>query len=502
MFRHSDKVVAARQILTRSAICCIFVSIVLTFAYVSYDSRVSSWRLGEQGLRNVAELAEQTIAREIEFYDISLEGVIRSVRDPAVMRLDPALRTRIMFDRSASAKGLGFMTVMDRDGDIIFDSKGAQPRVGNLSDRDFFAVHKKSDNVGLFVSLPFLNRFNNLAPTLALSRRISDADGSFLGVVSGPIRIDYLEGILHRATLGSGGIVTLRRGDGKVLAKTDVLPKDAELHWVSASVADLVSRAPAGVFRRQTEDGIDRLYAYKHISGTSLVIIVGTPVAEILGSWMLRTTVLGFIISIMALAIILLIVTLSHELARRAAAERTARILANTDALTGIANRRALDDFLPQEVRRATRDRHFVSLIMIDVDHFKSYNDNFGHQKGDGALRIIATTLQAAIRQDRDIVARYGGEEFAIVLTHEDPNGSVILARRLMTAIEGLALRHPGSAMGHITVSCGIATGRPSDRTLSAASLLSEADDALYRAKSTGRNRICGPAIDTPALAA
>ncbi len=157
--------------------------------------------------------------------------------------------------------------------------------------------------------------------------------------------------------------------------------------------------------------------------------------------------------------------------------------LATLDPLTGLLNRRALDDRLEQETARARRHAHPLSVLLLDVDRFKLINDTFGHAEGDAALRLVATELQRHVRLS-DVVARFGGEEFIVIAPHTQPAGAAVLAERLRTAVEQCP------AVGRVTVSIGVAQLDLSEPAPGAA-ILARADRALYRAKREGRNRVC-----------
>lgn len=159
------------------------------------------------------------------------------------------------------------------------------------------------------------------------------------------------------------------------------------------------------------------------------------------------------------------------------------------DTLTSIANRRYFEKHLDAEWRRARRNNTPLSLIMIDVDYFKLYNDNYGHLNGDKCLRDIAQALQSGIKRPTDLVARYGGEEFAILLPETELEGAAMLAETLRQQIINLALPHAYSTVNNtVTISLGVATVIP--RHTSANILVEKADKALYRAKRNGRNRV------------
>jgi diguanylate cyclase (GGDEF)-like protein len=160
-----------------------------------------------------------------------------------------------------------------------------------------------------------------------------------------------------------------------------------------------------------------------------------------------------------------------------------------TDALTGIANRRSFDEVIANEWRRCARAGRPLSLLMIDVDHFKAYNDRFGHQKGDACLRRLARVLVDCIAAPDALVARYGGEEFVCLLPGADQRAAAKLARRVTAALDRAAIIHPTSPdSDRITLSIGVATADAFVTNETA--LLTLADELLYAAKNGGRNRI------------
>lgn len=168
--------------------------------------------------------------------------------------------------------------------------------------------------------------------------------------------------------------------------------------------------------------------------------------------------------------------------------------LAAFDGLTGIANRRSFDEKLALEWLRARREKLPISLMMLDVDHFKPFNDSYGHQAGDDCLRRIAECLAAIVFRPGDLVARYGGEEFAMVLPACDVEGALIVADRVRDAVTRLAIPHAGGAFGHVTVSIGVSSGVPS-QGIDPDSMIKAADTALYRAKHEGRDRVVTQAM-------
>ncbi len=164
--------------------------------------------------------------------------------------------------------------------------------------------------------------------------------------------------------------------------------------------------------------------------------------------------------------------------------------LSSIDGLTGIPNRRCFDEFVDREWKIAVRKSAPLSIIMIDIDHFKAYNDNYGHQAGDECLKQIGKVLKESVTRPEDLVARYGGEEFIAVLADTDINGAMIVAERIRSKVKALNMPHETSSIAKIvTVSMGIAGGVPNRDSLSG-SFITMADKALYQAKRNGRNQI------------
>ena len=168
--------------------------------------------------------------------------------------------------------------------------------------------------------------------------------------------------------------------------------------------------------------------------------------------------------------------------------------LAARDGLTGVANRRSFDEKLRLEWLRGKREGQAVSLMMMDVDHFKRFNDTYGHQLGDDCLRRVAESAATLIFRPGDMLARYGGEEFAVILPGVDLPGAMIVADRVRDAVSRMAIPHGESEMGHVTLSIGVSSAVPED-PVECDALVKAADIALYKAKNLGRNQVVAEVV-------
>ncbi len=185
------------------------------------------------------------------------------------------------------------------------------------------------------------------------------------------------------------------------------------------------------------------------------------------------------------------VVAISRDMTEQKDLQDKLAVLATSDGLTGLANRRHFDERLSEEWSRAKRDGTPVSLLLVDVDHFKKFNDQYGHPAGDACLRSLARILAAQVRRPADLVARYGGEEFALLLPNTDAVGCEEVGERVREAVRNLGMLHalnPPSKV--VTVSLGGATNLPSHGTMECSMPVDAADRALYGAKESGRDRL------------
>lgn len=469
------------------AIALVMVAICAT---VLYQSRLDAMARASETSRNVAIIAERDIERNFELYALSLQAVVDGVNDPDVMRSPWKLRREVLFDRAATATYLGSMLVLDVDGNIVIDSGSEVPRKANFVDRTYFAVHRDNPNAGLYVSDPYTSRLRGGSPSIALSRRLSGPGGAFEGVAMVAVELEYFHKLFSALSLGPHGAVALIGRDGAMIMR-----QPYDLTVIGRNIRDASTfrqflSAPEGSFSDTSSiDGVRRFYYFKNFPHLPLIIMVAQAEPDIYADWRRRAVTIGSLMAALTVGFVGLSFALGVQLRGRMRAESELTLLARTDGLTGLNNRRTLGEILDDEWRRARRTRSVFSLLFVDLDRFKAYNDTYGHQAGDDALIAVAKCIGENIRRPADSAARYGGEEFVVVLPDTPPEGAVSIAERIRAAISDLAIEHAGSEYGRVTASIGAAAWTPEEDG-DVTAVIRAADQALYNAKATGRNKI------------
>jgi diguanylate cyclase (GGDEF)-like protein len=485
-WRLSAKLLIASSVATVigfSAIC----------ASVMLDMRRGEEALARQTLENLASTIDADISRNVELYDLSLRAVANNMVMPEIKDVSKPIRHLILFDHAATAKHFGAIQVFDADGKLTIDASTLDPVADNRCHEEFFRIHRDRPDAGLYISSPLLHRG---AYAIVLSRRIGDADGRFLGVVAGSIRFSYFHDLFSRLILDPDDTITLLRPD-----RTIIMRRPFDLDVIGKNLGDRPSWNPTNLQSGGSYSGvgpvdsIPRMYVRR--SGTSpLFVVVGKPLASIFGLWLTQATRIAAVMVALIVFVLAVTLFLAREIGRRARAEDKLEELATTDALTGLKNRRKFDAEIDAEWRRATRHKTPVALLMIDADHFKSYNDNFGHQAGDQMLVGIAICISDSVRRAGDCAARYGGEEFAVLL----PGLSSAEAVRVAETIR-LKVVEWSDGPTVATVSVGIAGLTPTP-AMDWSILVKAADKALYAAKANGRNQSVVASIPKLSLAA
>ncbi len=462
----------------------------IVFLGIATETYRGEWQSAARFGSSITALLGVDIARNIEFYDLSLQAVADDVENSAVMALPTGLRRKVLYDHSANASGLGSIVFIDKTGKVVDDSRSAARPGLDLSDRDYFRAQRDGTvRTQPFISHPLTSRISHL-PGIGLSRPVKAKDGSFAGVVIGMMTSSYFTHLFEAIQLPPESSIALITSDGTILMRAPLHETETGEVINTSAIKDLTNGPPSGHFlKRSVIDGVERLVSYRRIGDLPIYLTASLSTEAFLRPWRQRAIVIAAGFAVLSGIVLLLGFTLGRELRRRSFAERTLSTLAATDALTLLANRRRFDEMLDIEWRRAIRESMPLSLLMIDGDFFKSYNDTYGHVEGDHALRSVAEALKTCIDRPGDLAARFGGEEFAVLLPGADRDGAGKIAVSVRQAIAALAVPHEGSPLGILTVSIGAASRRPTLRE-PPSSLVEAADAALYSAKAAGRDRI------------
>ncbi|MFP5499252.1 MAG: diguanylate cyclase [Gammaproteobacteria bacterium] len=476
---------------------CVTVLLIMSVvAVLLIREHANTLQAAQRTANNITQLIDADVLRNVELYDLSIKGLIAATERTDLAGVSAGIRHLVLFDRSEAAPYKGDILLLDKDGNVIADSALQTPKSANFADRDYFQAHRQNPDLGLFISRPFTARcVCDDQWRIAFSRRVSGPDGRFLGVAVATMRLSYFQQLFRSLNIGSDSTINLINRQGILLAQQPLLERDMIDKDLSQrpNVARILHERDGNFRGTSSVDEEHRLYTFSTVGDLPLIVVVGLSTNDIFAPWKRAALVISGATGILCIGLLWLTWMLCMELRRRHRAEQVLSELAATDALTGLANRRTLDQRLHLEWDRAQRSAEPLTVLMIDVDHFKAFNDRHGHQGGDEALRTVAQVIEGNIRRPADLAARYGGEEFAVVLPHTDSQGARVIAEHIRSSVEHLP-RVSGDTVP-ITVSIGLSTWTKNSRT-TLEELLLNADQALYEAKHTGRNRV----VDAGAL--
>ncbi|HDS1681992.1 TPA: GGDEF domain-containing protein [Pseudomonas putida] len=399
---------------------------------------------------------------------------------------------------------LSGITIYAKDGRWLMSSNRPIPLNANSSDRAYFIHHRDDPSREPFIGLPIRSRANQ-EWVITISRRFNDARGEFAGVVAVTLGVENFLRLFGQIDVGHDGAIGLSYTDGAMLVRYPFREQDMGRNFSKSPIYAkyLVDQSVGTASFTSSLDGVERLYAFRKSDKLPLVTTVALGKREALAAWQFEAMLSLLVVSGLLALTGAIGGLLIRAMRRRVAVEGELRAAqqqlldsnqqlerqAMHDALTGLANRRCFDEVLAEEIQRARRNGTTLSLLMIDIDHFKRYNDSYGHPAGDACLQQVAYLLSTCIRRPGDLLARYGGEEMAIILPATNSDGAVAVARLIIERLALEPIAHQDSPFRQVTASIGIASAAGT-ATESWLSLLERADQALYTAKETGRNRL------------
>ncbi|EPN9364817.1 sensor domain-containing diguanylate cyclase [Cronobacter muytjensii] len=482
---------------------------------------VSGWSLWQSWQHSVEETERQarnqslSLARQAEDtflqVQLTLDELARRADD---IFLQPAewsgLRGQLA-QQQRQLPQLHGLFIYDTQGDWLATSGGYIPARANNADREYFIWHRQHNDTSIRIGHVLRSRSTGDL-VVPVSVRLNNHEGRFRGVLLATVKLDYFRQFYGYYEMGPSDTLGITFVDSTVLY---VRPFPDSYINRTLSSSPLFTRmlkiAPTGGGSwKSAIDGVPRIFGYSMLARYPLVVSAGYDITQLRAAWWrnniptvaLNAVLLGVVMIFGVLVLRQIRATLRYQqelIVLRDDLTRSNHILhdlALVDGLTGLANRRQFDIYLEQCVARARQTGLPVSLVMCDIDFFKSYNDTLGHVAGDECLKAVGEILRSLPLRNSDRVARYGGEEFAIILPGADIHAAQRVALRALEAIHHARLAHPATPLTEkvLTISAGAATGV--DENIDAEMLKNRADEALYQAKRAGRNCVVGATGD------
>ena len=471
-------------------------------AWRAYRAELADSRIATANMARALASHAQT---SIKLGDAALAEMIERIEHDGMGVAATARLTARLRDITRDVGELHGLFVYGPDGTWLASSLPRSMQ-GNNFDREYFQYHLLHADRGTHVGVPVRSRSTDVW-ILPLSRRIQHADGSFAGVALATLNLAWFDRFYDSFDLGGRGTILLALDSGTLIYRYPFRDDQVGMDIRSGPLWQRVRQggAAGSVVLQAKVDNVERIYSWRHLQGVPLYVASGQAKDEILAGWR-RATLQTAVLAVAAMLLlawgggvlvdqIRLRERLERDLRRASASLRrhnaSLQNLADSDALTGLANRRLFEERLVREYERARRSGASFALIMADVDHFKQYNDRYGHPAGDECLRQVAAAVAAGARRPSDLAARYGGEEFAVILAETELAGAHAVADKIRAALAAVDLRHAASPTGRVTVSMGLYVGQPAqaehDDPLA---WVEAADRLLYEAKEAGRNRV------------
>lgn len=496
---------AVARLKVRSAVT-LLVAVCLSMAVIviweTWSSRQYHLHDKQVAMSNLAQTLASQAQASIKQADTLLFGLVDRLENDGIEGDRHHRLQRLLSAQRNELSQVHGLFVYDETGQWIANSNGAEVGVANNSDREYFIYHRDHPDRGPHIG-PSIKSRSSGEWIMTVSRRVNHPDGRFAGVALATIYLSHFLQLYDSIDMGSNGVINLIADDASIVVRRPFNEADIGTSLAKSQLfTQLLPQASAGTATiKSIIDGVERVVGYRRVEGYPLIVFAALNKDEVLSGWrkesllsaLIVSLLLGFL-GVLGFRLIKLMkqqnriqVELLGSQERLLELNRNLELLALEDALTGLANRRQFDLFIQAETGRARRNLSGLALLMIDVDHFKAFNDHYGHLAGDVCLRSIAAIIIDHIQRPGDLAARFGGEEFAVVLPGTDYVGAFLVAEKVRRAVQAAGLAHSESPEGVITVSVGVCGYDPASHNR-IEDLIGAADKALYVAKASGRN--------------
>ena len=483
-----------------SSVCIVIIVLNIYFSLNLRNRDIKDAQIATTNLSNA--LAAHAEAALISV-DAVLFGIVQRLE---VEGLTPEVLARLyplLVSYTHELPSLQGLFIYNSKGKWLINSMDDAPWRLNNADREYFMYHMTHPDRQAHIGKPVQSRSTG-DWVIPISLRINRVDGSFNGIALATVPVAYFLNFYNNFDVGLHGEITLATQDGILLAHKALRSSPISTRISRNMMLEYqVGQDLQGFSSFTDTEGGQWLYGYKRLSKYPLLFTTTRSYDEVLSSWRTETVMQ----SIGVLVLLAMLAWLGKRLfdpiklrtqtqkgliaAREQLVEMNLALqkMALEDGLTGVANRRQFDTVLLSEHNRTRREQQFLALLMIDVDHFKQYNDAYGHPAGDICLQKIGKLIK--MNRAGDFSARYGGEEFAILLPNTDLKGALSVAEHLCREVRRLAIRHEENSGAIVTVSIGVHACVPAIADGNPLDLVSAADRALYNAKARGRNQAC-----------
>lgn len=443
---------------------------------------------------SAAQHAEDAI-KEIEAFS---GGMVERAEWYGLENIDADRLRKVFLNQSKIMHQIHGVFIYDSEGRWVVTNQTTIPANANNSDREYFIYHKTHKDRDMHIGQVIRSRSTGDL-VIPISRRIDRPDGSFAGVFLTTLHVKYFNEFYANFKLSGSDVFVIALRDGTVLTRR---PFDESIIGTNISKGDIFSKylplSPNGTARIVSiVDKVERINSYRQLSRYPVVVQAGLSMDGILEQWRHGLFRLFFAATAIAIVLIIFSTVLIYQIKLTGKIEeklrtalKTLQKLAGEDALTGLKNRRTLDETLPIEISRAQRSNSPLGVIMLDIDHFKKYNDHYGHIAGDVCIKAVSECIKKSVRRPSDFASRYGGEEMVILLPSTNESGTYEVAKKISETLKNLNITHEKSPKGRITVSIGTYCLHPSSKNVSPEELLSLCDERLYEAKHLGRDTI------------
>ncbi len=465
------------------------------------DARIHTATLA----RSISQHAHDTIKQA----DMLLIGLVERLQTEGISPKKLKRIYGLLVEQVRELPLLHGLYIYDENGAWLTNSRAAFPPGAKNSDRPYFQFHRDHENAGAHIGAPIQSRTTG-EWIVTVSRRVNHADGRFAGVVLATLYVHHFSRFFDTFPIGFFDQIILALKDGRSMVRR---PFDGGSVNVSLSEGTLfkdhLPKAPSGTYVTDGEGTTRSGDIVSYVADDIYPIVVAVSLdREALRSKWWRDATPRFLMALLLVFLLGFIgLKLTYHFGLRLNAEselRNAKVelealneklekMAMQDGLTGLPNRRMFDISLNSEFNRAMRNGNHIALVMIDVDAFKKYNDNYGHTAGDECLKQIAQTVQACVNRQGDLVARYGGEEIAVILPDTDVVGATAIAEKTRQAVRELSIQHSKAISGVVTISCGVDSIKPIRNKHVPMDLVEAADKLLYKAKQSGRDHVLSP---------